>query len=107
MADPAKAAAQKRRLDACRTHMPRVLNCNIVPGYIDRTQPPVSLLARRADLRSEAGDAFAFRPTPVDKAAHLRRDELKEYVERALQLRAERGGMPVVSSPVWGAVGKK
>lgn len=35
------------------------------------------------------------------KKNNLKKDEMKTYVEKALALHDARGGMPVVSSPIW------
>ena len=98
-------AEKDTRMRACREHMPRVLNMNLVPGYLDRSVPPVATTIPRPGLSTETGQCFAYRSTPVNKDAHLKKDYMKQYVEKALQLRDARGGMAVVSSPIWAPAG--
>lgn len=88
-----------RRFDACVAHMPRVLNANINSGFVDRN----AVIGRKAGrgLRTETTDKFSYAPTEVNKDKHLKRDEMKDYVEKALALHDARGGMAVVSSPIW------
>ena len=82
--------------------MPRVLNANINSGFVDLKNFPG---ATRGSMRTETSDRYRYRGVPhvppVDKTAHLKMDELKKYVERALQLHDARGGMAVVASPIW------
>ena len=93
------------RMKACRDHLPRVLSLNINPGYVDRGLPPVAPTIPRTGLSTETGQSFAYRSTAVNKEKHLRKDGMKEYVEKALQLHDARGGMAVVSSPIWAPAG--
>ena len=100
-----ESEAQRRRFDACVKHMPRVLNANMVPGYIDRSQAPVNPRVYTVGLKAGSHADYAYRGSPVNKDKHLKRDEVKDYVEKALQLRDARGGMAVVSSPIWAPAG--
>ena len=75
----------------------RMLSANINSSYIGKSP---AALKRPSETWSEywpKNDTVG----PVDKSMHLKKDGIKEYVEKALQLRDERGGMPVVASPIW------
>ena len=104
-----KEATERRqqRLEACMRQTERNLNANInaffytgEPGF----PPPVwtgGAPIMHGAVTSESLARFTYRPTQVNKDAHLRKDEIKRYVEKAMQLRDARKGMPVVSSPIW------
>mmetsp|Transcript_7432 Transcript_7432/g.19504 ORF Transcript_7432/g.19504 Transcript_7432/m.19504 type:complete len:114 (-) Transcript_7432:193-534(-) len=103
----AQEARFKRRMEACLTMAPRNLNANINPGYM------VPRLGFKAPawtggnaptvgaVSTETLDRYRYRLALVDKTAHLRKDDIKLYVEKALQVHDARKGMPVVSSPIW------
>ena len=85
----------------------RMLSANVNSAY---TRPSDRAMKRPSETWEQyppKSDAHG----PVNKEMHLKKDAIKEYVEKALQLRDERGGMPVVASPIWApktnAVGKK
>jgi hypothetical protein len=100
-----QSESQKRRFDACVARMPRVLNANMVPGYIDRAQATISPLVQRTGLVAGSHADYTYRGFAVNKDRHLKRDEIKDYVEKALRLHDARGGMAVVSSPIWAPSG--
>ena len=92
--DDAKAEAHKRRFEACVAGLPRSLNANINPGFIlpRRGFEPAVWTGGNAPtsslVTSESTARYTFRVAPVDKTAHLRKDPIKLYVEKAMQVRA-------------------
>ena len=83
------------RIEAAITNLPRNLNANINPAFATGTP--------KRGPNTESATRYRYRVPPgtLNKDAHLRKDYIKEYVEKALQLHDERGGMPVVASPIW------
>jgi hypothetical protein len=74
----------------------RMLNANINSAF---SVPK----GRSAASRTETASQYAYRPPQdLNKDAHLRKDPIKLFVEKALQLHDDRKGMPVVASPIWG-----
>ncbi len=67
---PLSTAEKTARMDACLRQMPRVLNANINGGY--------SASERRNKKLTESTEQYVFRPTPVNKDAHLRKDYIKQ-----------------------------
>ncbi len=88
----------QQRMDACLTAIPRTLNANINPAFT-AAKPQANVSASHR--------AFRYQSPPTEdsltKRHNLRKDEMKSYVEKALALHDARGGMPVVSSPIWGS----
>ena len=79
----------------------RVLNANINSSFT--LSPHKGGAPGKQKKLTETASRFSYiEPrAPVNKDRHLRKDAIKEYVEKALQLHDERGGMPVVASPIW------
>ncbi len=96
---PALTPAERTELAAAITT--RMLSANVNSAYI--------AMGRKQTLRpSESWRAFTPKADLVEKVnkdRHLKKDYIKEYCEKALQLRDERQGMPVVSSPIWAPKG--
>lgn len=117
-------ASKQARLHAALNNMPRVLNANISAGSA------ASAKRRTAESYTAYAYQPSKIDKPLDKSRHLRKDGVKEYaarcalacrcvesncathihtrtraarryVEKALMLHDERGGMPVVASPIW------
>ena len=85
----------KQRAAAAANITARCLNANINPSFNTRAATGMRL--------TETYREYQYSPAVgLNKDRHLKKDEIKQYVEKALQLRDERGGMPVVSSPIWG-----
>ena len=98
---------REERMKACQTMFPRNLNSNINPGYFIPRQGFIAPVWTGGNapsggmVTSESAARYTYRVAKVDKSAHLRKDEIKKYVDKAMELRDERKGMPVVSSPIW------
>ena len=91
------AAAQltpKERLDLAAAQTTRMLGSNVNSAY---TWPSPKVLKRP----SESWGEYTPKYVEVDRKMFLKKDGMKEYVEKALALHDERGGMPVVASPIW------
>ena len=88
----------KKRAAAAAQITARCLNANINSSFNTRTALANAMRPSESYLKYQYDKSW-----DLNKDAHLRNDEMKKYVEKALQLRDERGGMPVVSSPIWGS----
>ena len=87
----------EERIRACLMMRSRVLSANVFPGA-----------DANRHLTSEVGAQFQYRATgKPDKTHNLKRDPTKDYVEKALLVHDERGGMAVVSSPIWAPASNK
>ena len=65
----------EERMAACMNNLPHVLAANVCPGYSNRR------------MVSESNRMYQKPPPPPPgKEYNLRQDELKTYVEKALQL---------------------
>ena len=87
----------KQRTDLAASMTTRMLSANVNSSY---TLPRGKALSRPSETWGEyypKSDAHG----PVNKDVHLKKDDIKTYVEKALQLHDSRKGMPVVASPIW------
>ena len=89
-----------QRLEMAVGATSRLHSANINSAYVF---PKAEKLKRQ----SEYYDNYRPQDVVANKTHNLRKDGLKEYVERALQLHDARGGMPVVASPIWAPKAKK
>ena len=92
---PTRPRDPNSRVEVAASVTARMLNSNINSAFSTRAPP--------RNKMTETASHFAYRPAhDLNKEAHLRKDPIKEYVEKALQLHDDRKGMPVVASPIWG-----
>ena len=93
-----QARDSKARVEWAASLTARMLNANINSAFsVPKGRPTAQ--------RTETASQYAYRPPQdLNKDAHLRKDPIKQFVEKALSLHDDRKGMPVVSSPVWAFV---
>ena len=93
--DPNLTPAQRTEIAAKMTT--RMLSANLNSSY---TMPRGKAVTRPSETYAQyypKSDEVG----PVNRDKFLKKDGIKEYVEKALQLHDARQGMPVVASPIW------
>ena len=84
----------QQRLAFASAQTTRMLSANTNSAYV---RPSEKVLKRPSETWAE----YPPKEVPVDRTHFLKKDTIKEFVEKAMELHDERGGMPVVSSPIW------
>ena len=81
---------QKRRFEACLNGLPRSLNSNINPAFLLPRRGFEPAIWTGGDVPtsgpvvSESLSRYQFRVTPINKDAHLRKDDIKRVRVREL-----------------------
>ena len=91
---PRLAPSSAERMKAATQYLRRTLNANINPAFTPNN-----------NQRSESHRRYRYAEEKLvsdEKTHNLRKDEMKTYVEKALALHDERGGMPVVLADLLG-----